>query len=217
MTTASRASLRFLAWIGAFWSLAGAASAHPLDELAQASYVEVGRARVAVELNLTPGERVAGKYFASLDENKDGTLSPAERGVCEKRVLGDLRLSLDGKPLAPTLARSEFPTDAILKSGGGSVKLFATTDFAPLAPGKHVLRYENRHEPLKSGYLVAVLVGKDGAAVGTQSRDDRQQALTLEFSTPAAPSSPLLPGLGAGLIALGAAVFAFRRWRQRRR
>ena len=185
MTTASRASLRFLAWIGAFWSLAGAASAHPLDELAQASYIEVGAGKVALELDLTPGERVTGKYFASLDENKDGALSPAERDACAGRVLRDLRLSLDGKPLAPTLARSEFPQDAILKSGGGSVKFFVEAPLNSLAPGKHVLRYENRYEPLKSGYLVAVLVGKDGQTVGTQSRDDRQQTLTLEFTTPA--------------------------------
>lgn len=197
--------------------LAGAASAHPLDELAQASYVEVGRERVSVELNLTPGERIAGKFFASLDENKDGVLSPAERDACAARVLRDLRLALDGEPLAPTLARSEFPPDAVLKSGGASVKLFVEAPLNSLAPGKHVLRYENRYEPLKSGYLVAVLVGKDGAGVGTQTRDDRQQALNLEFSTPAAmsSSSPLLPGLGAGLLALGGGVFAMRR-RQRR-
>ena len=133
MTTASRASRKLVAALGTSLILTGVASAHPLDELAQASYVEVSRERVSVELNLTPGERIAGKFFASLDGNRDGALSPGERGVYEKRVLGDLRLSLDGEPLAPALVRSEFPPDAALKSGGGSVKLFVEANLSSLA------------------------------------------------------------------------------------
>jgi MYXO-CTERM domain-containing protein len=212
MTMASKASCRSAGTLASLGVFAGAILAHPTDELAQASYVEVGREKVSVELDLTPGEQLAEKYVASLDKNKDGALSPAEQEGYAAQVLGELRLSLDGAALAPILARSEFPSATALRSRGASVKLFIDAPLPPLAPGKHVLRYENRHAPLKSGYLAVLLFGKEGQVVGTQTHDETQQTLTLTFMTPPPPLSPLLI-LGVGLLALGAVVAL----RQRRR
>ncbi len=214
MTTASKASRRFLGALGALLVCWGTALAHPVDELAQASFIGVGREWVSVELTLMPGEKLAKKFFASLDTNRDDTLDTAEQKAYATQVSGDLRISLDGAPLAVKLAGQEFPPDAALRSGSASIKLSVEAALPRLAPGKHLLRYENRHAPATSGYLAVVLVAESGQEAGTQTRDDRQQTLTLAFTTPAAPLSPLL-SLGAGVLALGAYLAVYKKLKEK--
>ena len=159
------------------------ALAHPVDELGQASYVGITPSAVAIELSLTPGEQLA-RPFAALNAKPD----------YPQQVLTELSLSLDGKPLALNLVQKP------LTVGEQSTKLFFSAPLVSLPGGRHTLRYENHHAPLKSAYLAATLAGTDGIQIGQQTHDATQQTLTIEFQAPAPQTSALPWLIGVALL-----------------
>src|SRR5271170_8138010 len=84
-------------------SVAGAISAHRLDQYLQATIISVGTDRAEVSMRLVPGVAVAATVLADIDTNRDGGISDAERQAYAKRVLGDVSLSVDGVRLNPRL------------------------------------------------------------------------------------------------------------------
>lgn len=166
--------------------IAGGALAHPVDELAQSSYLGVLPTKVTLELNLTPGDKLVSAFFAL-------TQKPGYAA----QLVGEQALWLDGKALSLRLVRTEPLGDA------KNLRLFLEAPLGALPEGKHTLRYENHHAPLKSAYTAATLAGTDGITIGEQTHDPTQQALTVAFQArPLTPENGGTPAVGIVALAL---------------
>src|SRR4051812_38172931 len=106
MKAQATAAVVMLAWVAA----AQPAFAHRLDEYLQDTSVSLHPDHVDVQVRLTPGVAVFAEVLAIIDTNGDGALSQAERQAYAERVIGDLSLRVDGKPLQLRLVGSTFPT-----------------------------------------------------------------------------------------------------------
>ena len=76
------------------------------------------------------------------------------------------------------LIESAFPTLEAMREGLGTIGIKLRT-----ARSGHELRFENRHLPQVSAYLVNCLAApSDGLVVGRQERDEAQRAIAFEYS-----------------------------------
>ncbi len=99
------------------------ASAHRLDEYLQATTITVDTNRVHAQVRLTPGVAVFRRVFANIDTNGDGMVSPAEQRDYAERVLRDLSMTIDGKPLLLELASWTYPPVEDMKEGRGEIQI----------------------------------------------------------------------------------------------
>ncbi len=165
-------------------ALAVPGHAHPRDELGQASYLGITRSAVTVELNLAPGEQLTAAFAALMAKDS-----------YPQQVLSQLSLALDGRPLALRLVGGPVATPE------QSTKLYFEAPLPSLSSGTHTLRYENRYQPFKSGYIATTLAGTEGIVIGKQLHDPLQQTLTVEWEAPARPS-PWIAWAGGGFLTL---------------
>jgi hypothetical protein len=176
-------------------SLSGVAAAHRLDEYLQATLIGVTRDGIEVEIQLTPGVAMLPVFMAVIDQDRDGRISSAEEKAYLDRVLQEVELRVDGVPAPLSLIESNFPTIEAMREGLGTIVMKLRT-----ARSGHVLRFENRHLPQVSAYLVNCLAtSSDGLVVGRQKRDEAQRSIEFEYSF----SSGAVPGPRAAWIALG--------------
>jgi hypothetical protein len=158
-------------------------AAHRLDEYLQAARVSLERDRVTLEVDLTPGARIASDIVALLDRDGDNTISPIEAGAYGEVVLTDLVLELDGRSVPMTLTRVETPSIDDMRDGIGTIQLRAVGHVAAVVDGRRHLHFRNNHQPAASVYLVNALLPEDGdVGVVNQSRDPRQQGVRIEYS-----------------------------------
>ena len=102
---------------------------------------------------------------------------------------------MDGVPAALSLIESKFPTIEAMREGLGTIGIRLRA-----ARGGHEVRFENRHLPQVSAYLVNCLAGPlDGLVVNRQRRDEAQRSIEFEYSFDAGA----VPGPRAAWIALG--------------
>jgi hypothetical protein len=170
--------------------LATVALAHRLDECLQATRISVATHRIDVSIDLTPGVAVADQVLAVVDKDQDGRVSEAEVAAYAQRVLKDIRVGLDEKVLAMSLADTSFPGLHESKAGVGVIHIKATAPVGPLTAGEHALTLTNGHLPAISVYLVNALAPEDRAIkITKQTRDELQKDYRLEFSVnPSTPS-----------------------------
>lgn len=167
--------------------LATDALAHRLDEYLQVTRISLAINRIDLSIELTPGVAVAEQVLTAIDTDRDGQISAKETTTYAERVFGDLKASLDEKPLKMTAIDSVFPTIPEMKAGVGVIRLKATAPVEGLAIGSHSLSFTNSHLTAISVYLVNALVPKDSAIkITKQSRDERQKDYRLNFEV--APS-----------------------------
>src|SRR5271168_3751126 len=133
-------------------SLIGRASAHRLDEYLQATLIGVTPDGTDVEIQLTPGVAVLPVLMAVIDQDRDGTISPGEERAYVGRVAREVELRVDGVPAPLSLIESNFPTLEAMREGLGTIRMKLRT-----ARRGHELRFENRHLPQVSVYLVNCL------------------------------------------------------------
>ena len=170
--------------------LAGGASAHRLDEYLQATLIGVTRDGVDVEIGLTPGVAVLPAVMAAIDRNRDGRISPEEERAYAGDVLTDVELEVDGKPVPLRLIDSRFPTVQAMREGMGTIRLNLRADRAG-----HELRFENRHLPRVSVYLVNCLASQDKSLlVGRPERDQAQRSIRFAYSFAEPPGTFPKPG-----------------------
>jgi hypothetical protein len=167
--------------------LFSAALAHPMDECLQAAYLKLGPESLELELDLTPGERVAPTMLRLIDQNKNSFLDQSEVQRYGESVLKDLSVNVDDQPqilrLEPVVAP---PTDVFL-AGGGTIKINARTNLTD-ATGSHSLEFRNAHAPVKSGYLANVFVQSGEVKILEQKRDATQQDFRVRYNLePRAP------------------------------
>jgi hypothetical protein len=168
--------------------LATDAFAHRLDEYLQATRVSVATNRIDLSIDLTPGVAVADQVLAVIDQDGDGRVSGDESTAYAQRVLTDIRIGLDGKVLALSLADASFPALHEVKGGTGVIRIKATAPVGQLSVGSHAFSFTNAHLPAISVYLVNALVPKDRTIkITKQTRDEIQKGYRLEFSVSSSP------------------------------
>jgi hypothetical protein len=174
-------------------SLVGGTAAHRLDEYLQATLIGVTRDGTDVEIQLTPGVRMLSVLMAVIDQDRDGRISPEEERAYVDRVAREVELRVDGVPAPLSLIESQFPTIDAMREGLGTIRMKLRS-----ARSGHELRFENRHLPQVSAYLVNCLASpSDGLVVGRQERDEAQKSIEFEYSFGAGE----LPGPRAAWIA----------------
>jgi len=194
-------------------SLSGDAAAHQLDEYLQATLIGVTRDGIDVEIQLTPGVAVLPMLMAVIDRDRDGRISVEEERVYAARVAREVELRVDGVPAALSLMESTFPALEAMREGLGTIrmKLRATRT-------GHTLRFENRHLPQISAYLVICLAAPaDGLVVSGQERDEAQRSIVFEYSFGAgAAPGPLAASIAAlGMLLVARMVVLIYRWKSR--
>ncbi len=176
-------------------SLVTGASAHRLDEYLQATLIGVTRDGIEVEINLTPGVAMLPVLMAVIDQDRDGRISEGEARAYVGRVAREVELRVDGVPAPLSLIESAFPTLEAMREGLGTIKIRMRT-----ARSGHELRFENRHLPQVSAYLVNCLAApSDGLVVSRQERDEAQRSIELEYSF----GGGAVPGPRASWMPLG--------------
>jgi hypothetical protein len=159
-------------------SLSVGAAAHRLDEYLQATLIGVSRDGIDLQIQLTPGVAMLPVFMAAVDQNRDGRISAGEERAYVQRVVRDLELRVDGVPATLSLVESTFPTVDAMQEGLGAIRLKLHA-----ARSGHSLRFENRHFPQVSAYLVNCLVDPaEGLAVTGQKRDEAQRSIEFEYS-----------------------------------
>jgi hypothetical protein len=165
--------------LAAFPAVAGA---HALDEYVQHALVAVDRNRIEISLRLVPGVMVLSPVLDAIDRNGDRRLSPGEARAYGALVQGDLRLTLDGKPLALRLGAVELPQLDELKTGFGAIRIGFTAVLPP-ATGTHRLELTNRHQPKYSAYVVNSVQPHDKAIrIIAQQRNPNQSRYRLDYA-----------------------------------
>ena len=157
-------------------SVAGLASAHRLDEYLQATLIGVTRNGIDVEMQLTPGVAILPGLLPLIDQDGDGQISAAEEQAYAARVVREVELRVDGVPVPLSLVDGRFPTIEAMRDGLGTIAIKMHS-----ARTGHELRFENRHLPRVSVYLVNCLAA-EGLRVGKQVRDPAQRSIEFEYS-----------------------------------
>ena len=178
-------------------SLAGGATAHRLDEYLQATLIGVTPDAVEVEIRLTPGVAMLPVWMAVVDQDRDGRVSAEEERAYVRRVAREVELRVDGVPAPLSLIESSFPALEAMREGLGTIAIKLRA-----ARRGHELRFENRHLPQVSAYLVNCLAApSDGLVVRKQVRDEAQRSIEFAYSFSAGrvPES-WLAGIGVLLL-----------------
>ena len=157
------------------------ASAHPIDEYVQNTYIDPAPDRTTLELNLTPGVLVAPEMVALIDTDGDGEISEAEGEVYANEVLRDVSLEVDGEPQPLTLTSSQFPTPLDMSAGMGMIRLQIAAGWPAATPGEHQLYYRNDHQPVNSKYLVNAFKNSGEVEIARQDREKLQHAIRVDY------------------------------------
>ena len=164
------------------------AFAHRLNEYLIATTVNLDGDGILLRLHLTPGEAVVGEVLKGIDQNGDHMISPQEQQAYVTRVLSDLSLTLDGRPVSLHPVSFSFPTVETIRKGTGEILV----EFE-VAPGQgflsvadtsvHHFELKNNHYRQIAVYLVNCLLPADAAIhIDQQIRTVDQSNYKLEFS-----------------------------------
>src|ERR1700749_3532671 len=91
------------------------AQAHRLDEYLQATILSLEPGKISLTMRLVPGMAVSEQVITGIDSNGDGVLSGTEQTAYVERVMSDIVLTENGKPLTFHLVRAAFPSIAQMR------------------------------------------------------------------------------------------------------
>ena len=156
--------------------------AHRIDEYLQATILSLESGQLHASMRLIPGVMVAPSVIAMIDANHDGVFSENEKRAYANRVLGDLSLSADGKPVTPLLDSWDIPDAPQLRDGLGEIHLEYHVDLPPSTAVNRTLVLANRHLNGSSVYLVNVQVPQERSLhIVDQKRNPRQSVYELDY------------------------------------
>ncbi|SMB78411.1 hypothetical protein [Deinococcus hopiensis] len=161
----------------------GSALAHPVDEVVQGAYLTLLPGKVQLELDITPGEKVAGTVLRSLDTNADGHVTEVEARAYAKRVLDQSTLKVGAQQVRWTLQKVDVPPVDLLKVGGGILKIYASASRTDQV-GAQTLSYQNRYQPAKSQWTANVFLQPAAGwqyRVTGQARSNDGRTLTAKY------------------------------------
>jgi hypothetical protein len=186
--------------------------AHRLDEYLQAARVAIERDRVVVDVDLTPGIRIARQVTGWIDVNGDGEISLTESLAYGREVVGSLVLSVDGATTPLSVLETQAPAIADMAIGVGTLRVRASAAIASRATGRHQLTVVNTHHLESSVYLANALVPSDkGIEIVCQRRSPDQHSLTIEYEVGTSAFRARVLWLGAAVTLLGARLWSCRR------
>jgi hypothetical protein len=199
-----------------FWFAATPALGHRLDEYLEGTLVSVEKTRIQAEITLTPGVAVYPIVLADIDTNADGVISETEQRAYAGRVLRDLSLTIDGRPLRLQLLSTQFPTIAEMKDGLGEIRIDFSADL-PSGGATRRLILENHHLSRIAAYQVNCLIPRDSSIrIVAQNRNYSQSFYQLEYVQAGAASNSLFlaswPGDGGWLGVVALLLFARFAW-----
>ncbi|HEY7030939.1 MAG TPA: hypothetical protein VH482_06420 [Thermomicrobiales bacterium] len=152
-------------------TLPSTGSAHPADRLKQHLVVGLGPSSAQLSFAIGGGILANELVLADLDPNGDGTVDPAERSAWIAGVLGDLRVTLDGRdvPLDPAAVSTQLPKLDDFHLGLSPLVLILTVPI-PATDGKadHRLIVRDDYHLDRTDYLLDVQTAS-GAEVVDQS------------------------------------------------
>lgn len=156
--------------------------AHRLDEYLQATRISIELERIGVEINLTPGAALADNVFASIDQDRSGTVSPGEGAAYARLVVTSLSLNVDGRSFALTLDGYSYPPLADMRLGEGVIRLRASAKMPHASVGPHRLAFANTHRSDIGVYLINALIPTDDRIrITGQSRDTQQNEFKMDY------------------------------------
>jgi len=174
-------------------------SAHRLDEYLQATTIDIGKSRFALEIRLTPGVDVFSRVMAKIDTNGDRLISEAEQRAYAKLVLHDLSLSIDGKQLHLRLTSLTFPKIEQMKEGLGEI-VFDYEALVPAGSAHRKILFENHHQSAISVYLANCLFPKDpDIRITAQSRNYEQTVYRVDYTQAIAPAPAIASSSGSSV------------------
>jgi len=182
---------------------AAPAPAHRLDEYLQAALLSIAKDRIQAEITLTPGVAVFPIVIAGIDTDGDGVVSQAEQRAYAARVLRELSLTLDGRPLTPRLLSLRFPSPEEMKQGQAGIRIGFQADLPRGGPGRRLV-FENRHQGSIGAYLVNCLVPVDPAVrIVAQDRNYTQSHYQVDYVVTGARTAILPWEWSDGRVCLG--------------
>jgi hypothetical protein len=167
------------------------AAAHPADTLVQAAYITLAPQQVKLELDFTAGDLVAQGFLAQIDFDHDDIISQDEVNQFSKTVLEKVKLEINGKAVQFKLESSQIPEVKAVKLGGGQLQLNLTGTPDGLGLSNELV-FNNRFQPVKSGYLANVFVQSADVKILSQQRNESQQEFRVGFEM----ASRALPSKG---------------------
>jgi len=179
------------------------ASAHRTDDYLQAARIGLEPDRVQITLDLTPGAAVAESFLATLDRDRDGSLSADEQREYAEQVVRALQVAIDDQRLQPRVLSSSGADPSAFRRGDGTIRLHIEATFPEVAAGSHRLRFRNAHLAGQSAYLANALVPESArVAVTAQRRDRDQSELTIEYTVDGGSTAATLARVLRSLTAL---------------
>lgn len=179
----------YLNWLTLISLLAGllffppTATAHPLDEFYQVTYVTMGADRITLQIEQYTGVLIAPQILKLVDTNQDDLISPAESEAYVKRFLKEIIFQIDGQSAALTPANLDFSTPLDLRAGVGVIRFSLYTDLPPDHRGSHQFYYKNNFLPNFSVYLVnAITDATHWVTITQQEHDVFQSSLRLNYT-----------------------------------
>jgi hypothetical protein len=129
------------------------AEAHRLDEYMQATLVAIAPGDIRLQINLTPGVKVAERIIGLIDADGDGAIAPAEADAYAAAVNQDLAIRVDRKSVIAKVAAHNFPPPEELRTGAGIIQIELAVAPGGFGDGPHRLDFANGHLPEFSVYL----------------------------------------------------------------
>jgi hypothetical protein len=158
------------------------AAGHELDEYVQATLISLERDHADLQLRLLPGAEVFAKVFAAIDTDTDGVISDREQQAYARRVVADLALRLDKRPVTAELLSVEFPAIGLMKEGIGEIHIALRAPVLGAGPA-HKLVLENHHQRAIAAYLVNCLTPRDPSLhIVSQHRSADQSRYELDYT-----------------------------------
>jgi hypothetical protein len=199
------------------------AAAHRLDEYLQGTIISVEKSRVQAQITLTPGVAVLPIVIAGIDTNADGVISEAEQRAYAARVVRDVSLTVDHRPLKLRLLSVQFPRVEEMKEGRGEIEMEFEADLPGGEPDRRLV-FENHHQSRIAAYQVNCLIPRDAdIRIVAQKRNYEQSIYELEYVQAGIGPGPLRLAWWSGdrgwlgavtLVLLARLAFV---WRQRAR
>jgi hypothetical protein len=164
--------------------------AHRVDEYLQATTIQVARDRVQAEMRLTPGIEIFPLVVATIDTDRNGSISVAEQRAYTERVLRDVSLEVDGARLKLRLVSSKFAPLEEMQEGRGVIQLDLEA-YVPHGGPERTLTFDNHHLSTIGVYLVNGLVPTDSdIRYRLQSRNYEQSRYQLDYVQAGVPANP---------------------------
>ena len=176
-------------------------STHRREDYLQAARIALQPDAVEIDLDLTPGLDVAESFIATIDADRDGSLSTIEQRRYADQAVGEWAVALDGTVVPMHAIASTFSDADALRRGQGTIRLRARASLPGVSTGAHQLFFKNTHLADHSAYLANALVPDSArVSVTAQRRTSDQSELTIEYALRPDTGSIVRAGL---LVSLG--------------